>query len=117
MSMSDFGDPVAVSPADLPPATARGGRESNEPAMRTWLGKVQAAAPGTYELASKDADKAHPTSRGTQLRALVNKPKDAPEDWTAPYPDVAIETRAVVTGKRYRIFATRTGEPAKAGRK
>lgn len=110
MSMIDFGNPVAVT--ELPPATARGGKQSNAPALLAWLNKVAAANPGTYELASSEPDKAHPVSRGTQLRKLV-------EDSDNGINGITIETRSVVTGKRYRIFATKAAPetPVKGARK
>lgn len=89
--MTDFGAPVPVS--ELPPLATRGGRQSNEPALTSWLDAI--GATGTFELASKDEDGGHPVSRVTQLRKLA-EPKQ-----------IKIDTRAIVTGKRYRVFATR----------
>ena len=114
--MTDFGDPVAVTPDAMPAPTARGGRQSNEPALMAWLTKVDAAAPGTYELASKDGDKAHPVSRGTQLRAIVNPVDENKQPLPSPFPNLSIETRAVTPGKRYRIFATRANATANAAK-
>lgn len=95
----DFGDPVYVD--ELPPSTGKGGRASNAPALEAWLGKI---APGkTAELPSKDADAAHPVSRVTQLRKLAGT------TWK-------VETRPVVPGKRYRIFATFPEPPAPNGK-
>lgn len=89
MSDYDFGAPVAVDV--LPPASVKGGRKSATPALEAWLKQLE---PGkTYELASKEKDGAHPLSRVTQLRKLAG---DA----------FKVETRPVVSGKRYRIFAT-----------
>ena len=99
MSNLDYGDPVYVE--ELPPTSGKGGRQSNAPAMEAWLAKI---SPGkTAELPSKDEDGAHPVSRVTQMRKVAG---------TA----FKIETRPVVGGKRYRIFATvnATPEAAKA---
>jgi len=87
--MTDYGDPVYVD--ELPPASSKGGRTSNVPALEAWLGKIDAGR--TAELPSKDEDGGHPVSRVTQVR------KVAGTAWK-------IETRPVVPGKRYRIFAT-----------
>lgn len=96
--MTDFGAPVPV--AELPPLAVKGGRQSNEPALTAWLDAV--ADKGTFELASKDEDGAHPVSRVTQIRKLA-EPRN-----------IKIDTRSVVTGKRYRIFATKA--PATNGK-
>lgn len=98
--MTDFGAPVPVS--ELPPLATRGGRQSNEPALTAWLDAI--AQTGTFELASKDEDGGHPVSRVTQLRKLAEAKQ------------IKIDTRAIVTGKRYRIFATRI-KPQANGRK
>lgn len=110
MSMTDFGDPVAVT--ELPPPSARGGKPSSLPGLLAWLNKVNAGNPGTYVLASKDADEAHPVQRGTQLRGLVADPANNLNG-------ITIETRAVQSGKRYKIYATKPAPetPAKAGAK
>lgn len=108
MTTIDFGEPIK---AELPPAAARGGRASFQPAMLAWLEKVAAAAPGTYELASSDEDGAHVVSRGTQLRKLVEAP-DAPESVRG----LKVETRAVVSGKRYRVFVTKEAPAANGGK-
>ena len=106
MTMTDFGAPVPVT--ELPPVAARGGRQSNVPALTKWL---EAIAPtGTFELASKDADGGHPVSRVTQLRKLAEPM------------GIKVDTRAIETGKRYRIYATRAAatanaEPVKNARK
>lgn len=112
--MTDFGDPVPITPDAMPKATARGGRESNVPALIAWLDKVAAAQPGTYELKSADKDAAHTVSRGTQLRSIVAGKVDGitPSDAVKA---LKIETRAVVPGKRYRIFATKEAPNGKAG--
>lgn len=94
----DFGDPVK---AELPPAPERGGRASMRPALLAWLEKVATAGPGTYELKSTDDDGAHIVSRGTQLRNIINDAA-APETVRG----LKVETRAVVSGKRYRVFVT-----------
>lgn len=111
MSMTDFGDPIAVKAEDMPAATARGGRESNVPALAAWLEKVAAANPGTYELRSKDPDGAHTTLRGGQLKKIVRGEMDGvtPSDAVK---QLKIETRAVVSGKRYRVFATKEAPAA-----
>ena len=112
MSNVDFGDPIAVT--ELPPAAARGGRQSNEPALIAWLDKVPAT--GVYQLASTDKDGGHPVSRVTQLRKLA-EPRG-----------VMIQTRVIETGKRYFVYGTRevanqaatapnTPEPVKNARK
>lgn len=88
----DFGAPVPV--AEMPQGTGKGGRASNAPALEAWLGQLTAA--GTYELASKEEDGAHPVSRVTQLRTVAKEKA----------PMIRVETRAVTPGKRYRIFAT-----------
>lgn len=95
----DFGEPVYVD--ELPPASTKGGRTSNGPALQAWLGKI---APGkTAELPSKDEDSAHPVSRVTQLRKLAGEA-------------FKVETRPIVPGKRYRIFATIATPPATNGK-
>ena len=94
--MTDFGNPVPVT--ELPPMATKGGRQSNEPALTEWLNKI--GSNGTYELASKDEDSGHPVSRVTQLRKLAE-----------PL-NVKIDTRAIVPGKRYRIFATKVAAAA-----
>lgn len=89
MSDIDFGTPVPVT--ELPPASSRGGRKSVAPALETWLKQLE---PGnTYELGSKDEDGGHPLSRVTQLRKIAGE-------------GFKVETRPLVAGKRYRIFAT-----------
>lgn len=95
MSDVDFGTPVAVT--ELPPASS-GGRKSVAPALEAWLKQL---APGnTYELGSKDADGGHPLSRVSQLRKVAGD-------------GFKVETRPIVPGKRYRIFATvAVAEPA-----
>lgn len=96
----DFGDPVYVD--ELPPASAKGGRTSNAPALEAWLAKLEAGK--TAELPSKDADGAHPVSRVTQMRKIAG---------TA----FKVETRPVTPGKRYRIFATVAVTPPAANGK
>lgn len=95
----DYGEPVYVD--ELPPSSGKGGRPAATPALEAWLGKI---VPGkTAELPSKDEDGAHPVSRVTQVR------KVAGTAWK-------IETRPIVPGKRYRIFATlNTAAPAANG--
>ena len=95
--MTDFGAPVPVT--ELPPMATRGGRQSNEPALTAWLEAIK--TPGTFELASKDEDGGHPVSRVTQLRKLATPM------------GITIDTRAIITGKRYRIYATKpaAGKP------
>lgn len=89
MSDVDFGAPIPVK--ELPPGGNRGGRASNEPGLRKWLDALKPGA--TYELGSKDEDGGHPVSRVTQLRKIAGT-------------GFKVETRPIVTGKRYRIFAT-----------
>lgn len=89
----------AVTLTELPPVTTRGGRVSSAPILRDWLAM---AKPGSWvELPSDDEDGAHPVSRVTQVRKLAAD--NATANPTAPV--VKIETRAVTSGKRYRIFA------------
>lgn len=87
----DYGTAVPVK--ELPPNVGKRGRTSNhEPALRAWLATM--AEPGkTYELPSKDKDGAHPVARVTQVRKVAG-------------PTYKVETAAVETGKRYRIFVT-----------
>lgn len=95
--MTDFGAPIKVD--ELPPQTNRGGRQSNEPALQAWLAALE---PGnTYELKSNDKDGGHPVSRVTQLRKLAGE-------------GFKVETRALESGKRYRIFATIATPPVAA---
>ena len=90
--MEDFGDPVYVD--KLPEGTAKAGRKSMAPAITAWLAKIE---PGkTAQLPSKDEDGAHPVSRVSQMRKVAG---------TA----FKIETRAVIPGKRYEIYATVNG--------
>lgn len=85
----DFGAPVPVT--ELPEPTNRGGRASTAPAFQKWLSQL---TPGSrYELASNDPDGAHPANRVAQIRKVAGEA-------------YVIETRAVVAGKRYRIFAS-----------
>lgn len=79
---------------DLPEKSSRGGRQSNTPMYEKWLAQLQPGS--TYEMASVDADGAHPVNRVTALRKVA----------AASFPEVKIETRSVEAGKRYRIFAT-----------
>lgn len=94
----DFGAPIAVT--EMPPPSSRGGRAAVTPALEAW---IMALSPGTWELASKDPDGAHPVARVTQLRKV-----------SEPHEDVSIETRAVTAGKRYRIFATKNAPAEEA---
>jgi len=90
---TDFGDPVYVDA--VPEATGKGGRKSITPAMEVWLGKIE---PGkTAQLPSKDEDGGHPVSRVSQLRKAAG---------TA----FKIETRPIIPGKRYAIYATVNGK-------
>jgi len=90
---TDFGDPVYVDA--VPEATGKGGRKSITPAMEAWLAKIE---PGkTAQLPSKDDDGGHPVSRVSQLRKAAG---------TA----FKIETRPIVPGKRYAIYATVNGK-------
>lgn len=91
----DFGTPVPVT--DLPPASKRGGRVSNDEAYATWLSQLQPGS--TYELASTEDDQAHPVNRVTQIRKVVK------ERFPGQF---KIDTRPVEPGKRYRIYATVT---------
>lgn len=80
---------VPIADSDLPVAAKKGGRQSNEPAIREFLAAVQ---PGNwYEMISGDDDKAHPVNRVTQIRKLAG---DAFE----------VKTSVLETGKRYRVF-------------
>lgn len=91
----DFGEPIYVD--ELPPTASRG-RTGAGPAMQAWLAKVEAGK--TAELPSKDEDGAHALSRVAAMKKAAGE-------------EFAIETRPVVPGKRYRIFATRKdAEPA-----
>lgn len=83
----------------LPPSTTTGGRKSQKPELRAWL---EALEFGTYILASTDEDNAHPTGRAASIRDLV-KEMNAEADGERLY---AIDTRAVVPGKRYQVYAT-----------
>jgi hypothetical protein len=95
MSDISFADPVYVD--ELPPSASRG-RTGAGPALAAWLAKVEAGK--TAELPSSDADGAHPTSRVTAIRKVAGD-------------DFKIDTRPIVAGKRYRIFATANdAEPA-----
>lgn len=96
MTDLDFGTPVPVT--ELPPASPRGGRQSNEPAIKAWLDALP--GPGTFELASTDEDGGHPISRKQTMVKLVK----------ASYPNIRVDSRPIVPGKRYRIFATNTAE-------
>ena len=91
----------AVKVTELPPAPARGGKASLKPAMQAFLSGLPDF--GTYEMASSDADKGHPTNRVAQLREVAG------DDYT-------IDTRTLESGKRYRIFATRLTDEQKAER-
>lgn len=80
---------VPVADADMPVAAKKGGRQSNEPAIREFLASVQ---PGNwYEMISGDDDKGHPVNRVTQIRKIVGDEFD-------------VKTSALETGKRYRVF-------------
>ena len=94
--MTDFGEPVYVDA--LPENTGKGGRKSSAPAMEAWLGKIE---PGkTAQLPSTEADGAHPVSRVTQMRKVAGT-------------NFKIETRSIVPGKRYAIYATVVGKTNK----
>lgn len=83
----DFGAPVAV---DELPERNTGGRTSTAPAFEAWLTQL---APGKwYELASDRPDGGHPSGRVAQIKKIAGTSFD-------------IETRAIVAGKAYRIFA------------
>lgn len=88
MSDITFADPIYVD--ELPPSTGRG-RTGAGPALTAWLAKVEAGK--TAELPSSDEDKAHPISRVNAIRKAAGD-------------EFKIDTRPVVPGKRYRIFAT-----------
>lgn len=88
----DFGDPVPVDA--LPEATTRGGRQSTAPAIQAWLNKLQ---PGKfYQLQSKDEDGAHGANRVQQVRKVAGEAFE-------------IQTRPLVPGKRYFIYAKIAG--------
>ena len=102
MSNIDFGKPIAVKVEDLPAKSNRGGRTPVAPALEAWLAQIP--ADGTFELASSDKDGAHGQARVTQLRKIAGA-------------DYAVETRAVVPGKRYRIFVRKaTANEANGGK-
>lgn len=87
-TVTDFGAPVPV--AELPPKVNGGGRTSLTPVYEKWLAQL---TPDTWgELASDSEDGAHPVNRVQALRKVAG---DAYQ----------VETRPVVPGKRYRIFA------------
>ena len=80
---------VPIADADLPVAAKKGGRQSNEPAIREFLTSVQ---PGNwYEMLSADDDKGHPVNRVTQIRKIAGDQFD-------------VKTSVLETGKRYRVF-------------
>lgn len=80
---------VPIADADMPVAAKKGGRTSNEPAIREFLAGVQ---PGNwYEMVSGDDDKGHPVNRVTQIRKIAG------EEFT-------VKTDPIETGKRYRVF-------------
>lgn len=86
-----FQPPVPIDPTQIPEATQRGGRTSNEPAIKEWLNQL---VPGnTYELLSSDADGGHPVNRVTQIRKIAGE-------------GFKVETRPIESGKRYRVFVT-----------
>jgi hypothetical protein len=80
---------VPIADTDMPVAAKKGGRQSNEPAIREFLANVQ---PGNwYEMISGDDDKGHPVNRVTQIRKITGEEFD-------------VKTSALETGKRYRVF-------------
>lgn len=80
---------VPIADADMPVAAKKGGRQSNEPAIREFLAGV---TPGQwFEMISGDDDKAHPVNRVTQIRKIAGEEFD-------------VKTNAIETGKRYRVF-------------
>ncbi|MET0466484.1 MAG: hypothetical protein ABW007_25220 [Chitinophagaceae bacterium] len=88
---------VPVSDADMPVAAKKGGRQSNEPAIREFLSNVE---PGNwYEMISGDDDKGHPVNRVTQIRKIAADQFD-------------VKTAVLETGKRYRVFVRVASSPA-----
>lgn len=88
---------VPVADADMPVAAKKGGRQSNEPAIREFLAAVE---PGNwYEMISGDDDKGHPVNRVTQIRKIAGDQFD-------------VKTSVLETGKRYRVFVRVATAPA-----
>lgn len=82
---------VPVSDADMPAAAKRGGRQSNEPAIREFLTTV---APGGWnQMLSTDDDKGHPVNRVTQIRKIIGE--------TGGFD---MKTSAIESGKRYHVY-------------
>lgn len=84
---------VAIAPEDKPPAGKRGGRASNVPAIEAFLTSI--TEPGTYEMRSPDEDGGHPVNRIAQIRKAAG---DA----------FKVETSPIESGKRYRVFVTKS---------
>lgn len=82
---------VPIADADMPAAAKRGGRQSNEPAIRAFLNTVQPGA--WYQMLSEDDDKGHPVNRVTQVRKIITD--------TGGFD---LKTSAIESGKRYHVF-------------
>lgn len=82
---------VPVADADMPATARKGGRQSNEPAIREFLGSIP---PGTWvQMLSADDDKGHPVNRVTQIRKIITESGG-----------FDMRTDAIESGKRYNVF-------------
>jgi len=84
---------VAIAPEDKPAPGKRGGRASNVPAITAFLDGI--TEPGTYEMRSPDEDGGHPVNRIAQIRKAAGD-------------NFKVETSPIESGKRYRVFVTKS---------
>ena len=82
---------VPVADNDLPATARKGGRQSNLPAIRSFLESIE---PGSwYQMISADDDKGHPVNRVTQIRKLIKEEGG-----------FDMRTDPIASGKRYQVY-------------
>ena len=103
-SNAGFGAPIKIDPTSKPTIRARGGKPTMRPLYVAWLSQLEPGA--DYEMASTDADGAHPVARLNSLRKTAKEMTTETEGF---------KVEAVYVGsdrKRVRIFASHwTSEP------
>jgi hypothetical protein len=104
VTADDFGVPVKIDSSTKPAGRGRppGASNAETAKLERWLNLIEAADRDEYEMASRDADGAHPIARLNSLRRVAKR-----------MGGFAISSAVVgeKAAKRVRIFAKRTHAP------